>query len=141
MTQLENDNNWWDGRNPDSFFPTVYRLGDDSLEGNLEDQHLSLDERTIRECDLIESLLKPDTGDRILDSPCGYGRHSIELAKRGYDLTGIDLCPNFIEEAKARSIRRTFRGNCQFIKADMRDLPKQLSGFDVCLNMFFSFLC
>ena len=46
---------------------------------------------TIGECDFIERELNCDKNTRILDIGCGTGRHCIELAKRGYEVTGIDL--------------------------------------------------
>jgi len=47
---------------------------------------------------LIEEFaLKP--GAAILDVGCGTGRHSVELAKRGYKVTGIDLSAEMLKEA------------------------------------------
>lgn len=139
MDQNQDGNNWWDGRRPDSFFPAVYRLGDDSFEGNLENQPLSLSERTIRECDMVERLLSLDQPARILDCPCGYGRHSVELASRGHHLVGVDLCQTFIGEAKTSAVESVLQGSCEFVQADMRSLPTRFGGFNVCLNMFTSF--
>jgi hypothetical protein len=57
--------------------------GDDSLEGFLTTpQTLSM--RTAREADGIIRLLSLRPGASILDCPCGYGRHSIPLAKKGF---------------------------------------------------------
>ena len=44
------------------------------------------------ECDFIEKELRCDKSLRILDIGCGTGRHSVELSRRGYQVTGIDLC-------------------------------------------------
>ena len=46
---------------------------------------------TIGECDFIEKELDFDKSLRILDVGCGTGRHTLELTKRGYSVTGIDL--------------------------------------------------
>jgi 2-polyprenyl-3-methyl-5-hydroxy-6-metoxy-1,4-benzoquinol methylase len=48
---------------------------------------------------LIEELII-QPGARILDVPCGNGRHSLELARRGFQTTGIDLAEDFINEAR-----------------------------------------
>ena len=46
---------------------------------------------TVREVDFLLEELELPPGASILDVGCGTGRHSIELAKRGYTLTGVDL--------------------------------------------------
>ncbi len=46
---------------------------------------------TLGECDFVEKELSHDKSLRILDVGCGTGRHAIELARRGYNVTGIDL--------------------------------------------------
>src|SRR6478735_6220024 len=38
-----------------------------------------------------ELALKP--GDRVLDCPCGHGRHAVELARRGCEVVGVDISP------------------------------------------------
>ena len=69
-------------------------------------------EKNSAEVDFIESALAIPKGGRILDVACGHGRHSIELAKRGYQVTGIDLSRRFIEMAiqSARSKALSQRG-------------------------------
>lgn len=47
---------------------------------------------------LIDQL-KLQGNERILDLACGYGRHSLELARRGYDVTGIDITSEYIKYA------------------------------------------
>lgn len=131
--------NWWNGKDQNTFFPSVYKCGDNSQEGHLENQLLSLGERTLRECDLVESYLELKHGSSIIDCPCGYGRHSQELANRGYDVTGVDLCPQFLKDAKKRVQTLHPDAKCTFIEGDMRKLPEDLKNFNACINMFFSF--
>lgn len=58
---------------------------------------------TLGECDFIESEIGGDRSVPVLDIGCGTGRHAIELARRGYRLTGIDLSPSQIERARAKA--------------------------------------
>jgi 2-polyprenyl-3-methyl-5-hydroxy-6-metoxy-1,4-benzoquinol methylase len=55
---------------------------------------------TIKECDFLETALALAPGARVLDVPCGHGRHSIELARRGYRVTGVDLSRDFLDRAE-----------------------------------------
>lgn len=58
-----------------------------------------------RQCDFIEDALSRrgiTPGARILDAGCGVGSHAIELALRGYVVSGVDLSPQFITEANRR---------------------------------------
>ena len=54
--------------------------------------------QTSAEIDFIVGL---GAGPRVLDAPCGSGRHSIELARRGYSVTGIDISAEAIAHARA----------------------------------------
>lgn len=59
--------------------------------------------RTAQEVDFIlETVPMPENG-RVLDVGCGFGRHSIELAKRGFVVTGIDPAEAMIAAAKERA--------------------------------------
>ncbi|MCH7760930.1 class I SAM-dependent methyltransferase [candidate division TA06 bacterium] len=51
-------------------------------------------------------ILNLPKGSRILDLCCGYGRHSIPLAKKGYEMTGFDLSKLFLEKTKRDSKKR-----------------------------------
>lgn len=62
-------------------------------------------ERTAQEVDFIESSLLLSPFARILDVGCGFGRHSIELARRGYDVVGIDPSPAMIAAAQEKAER------------------------------------
>jgi ubiquinone/menaquinone biosynthesis C-methylase UbiE len=74
-------------------------------------------------------------GAEILDSPCGFGRHSIPLADAGFKVTGIDRSPAQVAEAKKRSGEREWP---RFLEADYRELPFEDASFDTVLNLFSS---
>ncbi|NTV03324.1 class I SAM-dependent methyltransferase [bacterium] len=56
---------------------------------------------TLREVDFLLEELSPPPGGSILDVGCGTGRHAVELAKRGYAVTGLDLSAAMLEQAAA----------------------------------------
>ena len=58
---------------------------------------------TLAEVDFLERTLAARAGAALLDVPCGSGRHSIELARRGYRLTGVDLSVESLMQARARA--------------------------------------
>jgi 2-polyprenyl-3-methyl-5-hydroxy-6-metoxy-1,4-benzoquinol methylase len=75
---------------------------------------------TVGECDFIEKEIGFNKSARILDVGCGTGRHSIELAKRGYAVTGVDLSDSLLNRAKEKALERNV--NVEFKKADARYL-------------------
>ncbi|HRG60201.1 MAG TPA: class I SAM-dependent methyltransferase [Bacteroidia bacterium] len=77
--------------------------------------------------------LKPDASSRILDLACGKGRHAQFIATKGYDVIGIDLSENSIQEALLKST-----SNLQFFEHDMR-FPFRINYFDYVFNLFTSF--
>ena len=58
---------------------------------------------TAGECDFLEQEINCDKSLEIIDIGCGTGRHSIELAKRGYNITGIDLSESQLNSAKEKA--------------------------------------
>ena len=97
------------------------------------------EEQTRAEADFIQRLLQLDAGARILDVPCGNGRVAIDLAARGFGLTGVDIASEFIGEAKAKSVERDLR--IGWHHRDMRDLP-WITEFDgsFCFGNSFGYL-
>ena len=74
---------------------------------------------TTGEVDFIEEEIGRDKSKRILDVGCGTGRHSIELAKRGYKVTGLDLSEAQLARARAKAAEAGV--DVDFIRADARD--------------------
>lgn len=77
--------------------------------------------------------LKPQPGSLMLDMACGRGRHSRQLASKGFDVTGIDLSTDNIKEA-----RKGETENLHFFIHDMR-LPFWINYFDYAFSFFTSF--
>lgn len=77
---------------------------------------------------------------KILDLMCGNGRIAIPLAKMGYNVTGIDICPLFIEDAKKKAKKHGVLNNTRFIVGDIRKLSEILKedSFDAALNVWTS---
>ena len=93
-------------------------------------------EKTQEEVINIISLLKIDPGASVLDLCCGPGRHSLELARRGFSVIGVDRTRNYLE--KARKQAETEGLKVEFIQKDMRSFCKP-NTFDVAINLFASF--
>ena len=75
---------------------------------------------TTGEVDFIEKEIDFDKTKRILDIGCGTGRHAIELAKRGYNVTGIDLSESQLNRAIEKAKKENL--NIDFLRADARTL-------------------
>jgi SAM-dependent methyltransferase len=83
----------------------------------------------------ILSHVRPPAGARVLDAPCGFGRHSLALARRGFTVTGVDLSDT--ELGRARERAQAARLTLQLVRQDMRDM--EFTGeFDLALNLFSS---
>jgi 2-polyprenyl-3-methyl-5-hydroxy-6-metoxy-1,4-benzoquinol methylase len=76
---------------------------------------------TIGECDFIEQEMHFNKSISIIDIGCGTGRHSIELARRGYTVTGIDLSQSLLNRARIKSSSPGLHLNFQ--QLDARKLP------------------
>lgn len=88
---------------------------------------------------LIQRNVNLKKGDKVLDVCCGSGRHSIEFAKRGFDVTGFDLSGYLIGQAgKLKKNLKEKNLKLKFLKKDMRDFNFKNS-FGLALNIFSSF--
>jgi len=76
---------------------------------------------TVGECDFIEKEIKFDKSLKILDVGCGTGRHAIELTKRGYNVTGIDLSESQLKRAREKAKENNLV--IDFQHHDARNLP------------------
>lgn len=87
---------------------------------------------TIGECDFIEKEIDLNKSLKIIDIGCGTGRHSIELTKRGYKVTGIDLSESQLERAKEKAKAQNLQ--IDFQKHDARNLPFK-NEFDLAIML------
>lgn len=83
--------------------------------------------------DRLMDFLKPPAASQMLDIACGKGRHAQHLAEKGFNVTGIDLSPYSIEEA-----RKLENEQLQFFQHDMRQ-PFWINYFKYAFNLFTSF--
>jgi 2-polyprenyl-3-methyl-5-hydroxy-6-metoxy-1,4-benzoquinol methylase len=69
--------------------------------------------------ELIIKMLNLESGSTVLDMACGSGRHAVIFAKKGYDVTGVDLSQRLISESKSNADR--FGVNINFVLSDILD--------------------
>ena len=81
----------------------------------------SFTQGTMGEVDFIESEINHDKNCKILDVGCGTGRHAIELSKRGYHVTGVDLSENMLNRAREKASMAGVE--IDFRLGDARSLP------------------
>lgn len=77
-------------------------------------------DQTAKEVDFIQRSLALKPGCEVLDLACGYGRHAVELAQQGYQVTGLDLSLPLLIKAADHSQKRGLSVN--FVHADMREM-------------------
>jgi ubiquinone/menaquinone biosynthesis C-methylase UbiE len=97
---------------------------------------LLTDEVSDVQADRLWRLLGLESGDEVLDVPCGHGRIANGLAARGASVTGLDANPLFLERARTDAAARGVK--VEYIQGDMRNLPWE-ERFDLVLNWFSSF--
>jgi SAM-dependent methyltransferase len=85
---------------------------------------------------LVERALEPRWGARLLDVPCGDGRHAVPLARIGHRMCGVDMTPRMLE--RAREHARAAGVTVDWRLADMTELPA-MDPFDGALCLGNSF--
>ena len=106
---------WFDS----PYYPILYKSRDESEAAFFIDR--------------LIKYLNPSSDSKFLDMACGRGRHSIRIHQKGFDVTGIDLSKNSIEEAKKNE-----DPGLRFYVHDMRERFKAAQ-YDYVLNLFTSF--
>lgn len=116
---------WWK-----TIFNSIYLMTDSDV---IDDENI-----TEQEIDLFSEILKLSPEDSILDLCCGQGRHSLELARRGFKcIEGLDRSHYLIQKAKARAKKEGL--DVKFREGDARKLPYPPDNFDVVMILGNSF--
>jgi len=116
---------WWQ-----RIFNSLYLKTDGDV---INDQRI-----TKTEVDIFTKILNLSPNDRILDLCCGQGRHSLELARRGFqNIEGLDRSHYLIQKAKTQAKKEGL--NVKFREGDARKLPYAKDTFDVVLILGNSF--
>lgn len=87
-------------------------------------------QNTEREVDFIERELEVEPSTKILDVGCGTGRHTLSLARRGYNVVGLDLSEYMVRRGHAAA--RQNGAGASFVVGDARRLPFR-EGFGAAL--------
>ena len=115
-------NEWWE-----SYFDAHYLL---------EYEPLFTLERDRSEAARVIDLLGLPAGSRVLDVPCGQGRHAHLLAEAGFNVDGLDYSEHLLKIARKRGTGPHLR----YTRGDMRRMTSRWSArFDAVLNLFTSF--
>lgn len=91
------------------------------------------EERTRLQVDFIERTLALPQGAQVLDLCCGWGRHAIPLAQRGFRVAGLDLSASHLELAAREADRAGV--HLDLVRSDMRLIPFTQQ-FDAVINLF-----
>jgi SAM-dependent methyltransferase len=92
---------------------------------------------TGEEVDQLLQLVGLESG-AVLDVPCGPGRHAVELARRGFEVKGVDRTQSYLDQAKEAASAAGVDANVEWALMDMRELADS-SRFDLVINLFSSF--
>jgi SAM-dependent methyltransferase len=111
MTMERAPREWWQG-----FFTGPWLQVQAAVKGDAE--------ATRHEAEWLWETLGLAPGARVLDAPCGSGRHAVELAGRGATVVGLDISDEVIALARERASERGVAERVELWQRDMRDLPE-----------------
>jgi SAM-dependent methyltransferase len=86
----------------------------------------------------VIALAGVQPGARVLDMPCGIGRHSLEFARRGFVVTGVDRTQAYLEQCRAGADAEGLSESVEWVQGDMREFVRP-EAFDLCVNLYTSF--
>ncbi len=112
---------WWEGYFDETFID-IYR---DFLTP----------ERTEREVRGLREMVSLQPGAAVLDLACGWGRHSVELARAGFAVTGLDYSETLLTRGRRRAEAAGVAP--EFVRGDMREIP-WTGRFDAVLSLYSS---
>ena len=99
---------------------------------SLDIKEQSWTEDTVKQVDFLIKKLGLTGDEKILDLACGFGRHSLELARRGFQVVGVDITRAYVEDARKQAEKENL--SATFLHRDIRDVEFE-EEFDVVLNM------
>ncbi len=95
-------------------------------------KEMSWTEDTKNQVDFLIKVLGLTGKERILDLACGFGRHSLEFARRGFEVVGVDITEAYVEDARKQAEKEML--SATFYHQDIREVTFE-DEFDVVLNM------
>ena len=93
-------------------------------------------EEAPEQVDRVLDLADVGPNARVLDVPCGVGRHAASLAERGFDVTAVDATDSYLESARMHA--QDANVDVEFVHADMREFRRPET-YDAVLNLYTSF--
>jgi SAM-dependent methyltransferase len=110
-----------------------YRFFEQDYFRKTPEQIDTIIDKSVPQAEFLIDVLGLSLSHRILDLCCGYGRHAINLARSGYNVTGFDLCERALRLAGQKSQRENLRTH--LVRGDIRALPFR-NEFDRIYNLF-----